>query len=89
MADQVPAIAARYRGQEAVHAADIGDPGLPVCDSTIEEVTLPAAASMWARRKRPVLDGDLGWASLARVVGGSDRLVAVLWQRYAPQVCHA
>jgi hypothetical protein len=50
---------------------------------------LPAAASMWARRTRPALDGDLDWALLARLLGGSGRLLAALWQRYVPEVCHA
>jgi hypothetical protein len=45
----------------------------------------PAAASMWTRRARPVLDGDPEWAPL----GGSGRLLAALRQRYAPEICHA
>lgn len=56
---------------------------------------LPAAPSLWARRKTPTpppstVPGD-GWAAagFARVAGGSDRLLALLWDRYAPEVRHA
>jgi len=44
---------------------------------------LPPAASMWARRKRPA--GD----PAGRVLGGSDRLLAALWRRYAPESSRA
>ena len=44
---------------------------------------LPPAFSMWARRKRQASD------PAARVLGGSDRLLAVLWHRYAREIGHA
>ena len=50
---------------------------------------LPAAPSLWARRKRPGPPGDSAAAAFARVAGGSDRLLALLWDRYAPEVRHA
>lgn len=51
---------------------------------------LPAAPSLWARRKRP--DPPPGTApadAFARVSGGSDRLLALLWDRYTPEVRRA
>ncbi|MGH3246571.1 MAG: hypothetical protein ACRDOI_10225 [Trebonia sp.] len=44
---------------------------------------LPPAPSMWARRKRPSED------PAGRILGGSDRLLAALWHRYAPEITHA
>jgi hypothetical protein len=41
---------------------------------------LPSAASLWARRKRIAED------PAARVAGGSDRLLATLWHRYAEDI---
>ncbi|WP_037905371.1 hypothetical protein [Actinacidiphila yeochonensis] len=55
---------------------------------------LPPAPSLWARRKAPTppvgADGgpeEGSWEeAFARVAGGSDRLLALLWGRYAPEV---
>jgi hypothetical protein len=44
---------------------------------------LPPAPSMWARRKRPASD------PAGQVLGGSDRLLAALWRRYAPDISRA
>jgi len=63
-------------------------------DSTVRAVggTLPAAPSLWARRKAstPPLGAsgpqDSQVEAFARVAGGSDRLLALLWDRYAPEV---
>ena len=49
---------------------------------------LPSALSFWARRKQPAqlgLDPD---AVVATVLGGSDRLVAGLWARFAGEIRH-
>jgi hypothetical protein len=50
---------------------------------------LPPAPSLWARRKRTVPPGGGTPEALARVAGGSDRLLALLWDRYAPEVRRA
>lgn len=57
---------------------------------------LPPAPSLWARRKAPAppLGADSGPVdpqeeAFARVAGGSDRLLALLWGRYAPEVLDA
>lgn len=58
---------------------------------------LPPAPSLWARRKAPAppLGADDGpeegsWEeAFERVAGGSDRLLALLWDRYAPEVRNA
>ncbi|MEU9270087.1 hypothetical protein AB0E04_32190 [Streptomyces sp. NPDC048251] len=55
---------------------------------------LPPAPSLWARRKAPAPPFGAGggpeeglWEeAFARVAGGSDRLMALLWDRYAPKV---
>lgn len=57
---------------------------------TIEELVrrpggeLPAAPSLWARRKRPDDPGitDPVERATRRVLGGSDRLLALLWERH-------
>jgi len=45
---------------------------------------LPAAPSLWARRKRPDEPGvtDPVERATRRVLGGSDRLLALLWERH-------
>ncbi|EGX60635.1 MULTISPECIES: hypothetical protein [Streptomyces] len=55
---------------------------------------LPPAPSLWARRKTPAPAHGAGGGpadqprkeAFARVAGGSDRLMALLWDRYAPEV---
>jgi hypothetical protein len=61
----------------AAHVADIA--GLVRSPGGL----LPPAPSMWARRKRPASD------PAGRVLGGSDRLLAALWHRYAPEISGA
>ncbi|MFK0154311.1 hypothetical protein ACIQVK_19825 [Streptomyces sp. NPDC090493] len=64
---------------------------------TIEELVrqpggeLPAAPSLWARRKRPDDPGvtDPVEAAMRRVRGGSDRLLALLWERHDAAVRRA
>ncbi|MFD7817722.1 hypothetical protein ACFV6E_33150 [Streptomyces sp. NPDC059785] len=48
--------------------------------------SMPSATSLWARRKRPsAADGSVEGA-FARVLGGSDRQLALLWDLYGPEV---
>ncbi len=52
---------------------------------------LPAATSLWARRKRPTSGRDAPSKAeiVSRVTGGSDRLMAILWRRFMTEICHA
>jgi hypothetical protein len=43
---------------------------------------LPAATSLWVRRKQPPPGESTNSAVFARVLGGSDLLMAALWRRY-------
>jgi perosamine synthetase len=70
LVDQVPAITARYCGQEAVHAANVGDPGLPVSDRTIEAVT------QYLRQGGPLSVGD-GSGIIARLEHRLEDLLGV------------
>ncbi|WP_103528871.1 hypothetical protein [Streptomyces sp. SM12] len=64
-------------------------------ESTVRAVgrVLPPAPSLWARRKSPappVAAGDRDTErAFKRVAGGSDRLLALLWDRYATEVRRA
>ncbi|MCX4763629.1 hypothetical protein OG562_22225 [Streptomyces sp. NBC_01275] len=50
---------------------------------------LPSAMSLWARRKRHGVHDPSEQGAFARVLGGSDRLLALLWDRYAMEIRHA
>ncbi|MFG2425232.1 hypothetical protein ACGFWD_40270 [Streptomyces sp. NPDC048448] len=79
------------------HPEELTALGRDVADhlATLEEQVrqvggvLPTAPSLWARRKRPGPPGESAVAAFARVSGGSDRLLALLWDRYAPEVRRA
>ncbi|MFH8802716.1 hypothetical protein ACH4F6_24405 [Streptomyces sp. NPDC017936] len=49
---------------------------------------MPAAASLWARRKRRSAHDGSDEGEFSRVLGGSDRLHALLWELYGAEVRH-
>ncbi|NJQ04023.1 hypothetical protein [Streptomyces lonarensis] len=68
---------------------------LAALDSVVRAVggVLPPAPSLWARRKSPAPSKAAGdrdaERAFKRVAGGSDRLLALLWDRYATEVRRA